>query len=170
MSELTRPEKLAKVSDQTLLDFAAAQEPGSDTHYDAIMEVCSRGLKDPEAGVTACNLLPELKANLQKGIRLGPCPTAGRPDVLSEGRLNEIKARDSKRAGKQYHSEAMNDRADLLQHLAAREAQVAEALRGLLKPTSGYETSPEGYNEMRRALQHNALIASAATSLGIDLT
>lgn len=70
--EWTRKEKLSRVSDQTLFDFAADCQPGSDEHYDAIMEICSRGLKDPEAGETACNFLPELKANMQARPRLGP--------------------------------------------------------------------------------------------------
>lgn len=83
---LSRPEKLAKVSDFTLLQFAGEVEPGSDAHYDAIMEICNRGLKDPEAGVTACNYLPEQKANLQSRPRLGPSnPGAAASLVVEKG-------------------------------------------------------------------------------------
>jgi hypothetical protein len=76
-----RPETLAKLSDEALLQVAGDCEPGSDAHYDAIMEVCNRGLKDPEAGETACNFLPELKANMETRPRLGPTKPSAAPPV-----------------------------------------------------------------------------------------
>jgi len=55
------------MSDEQLLEAVGAAEPGSDEHYGLIMEVCARGLKDPEAGQTACDYLPDLKCRL--GLR-----------------------------------------------------------------------------------------------------